>query len=299
MRLLRRGGKRPREPSGGSARAAAQERSRASRRREIRPLAGLRRRARRLAGSSTLQTRARAARTAGLDLARLLAGALQEIGRAIVAIGEALGRLELKLARVLSVPLLGLLRVGRAAIRAGERVVTPARGVGVVVLAAAILLGASQFVDYRGVEIGVPQYEGVEAVAPPPQTDREPAGSAHSYLLLPVAVLAIGALAFALRGRWQLGRAISLLGLVGVAVTLLVDMPTGLDEGMTARSFEGARATLIEGFWVQLSAASVLVVVGVLLGRYVRLQGEPARRRVRRSARGARRRATRAAGVRA
>jgi hypothetical protein len=245
-----------------------------------------------------MRGRAGGVRTAGLGLARLLAGAVGEIGRAIVVVGEAVGRLELKLARVVAIPLLGLLRGGRAAIRLGERVITPTRAVGAVVLAAAIMLAASQFVDYRGVEIGVPQYEGVEAVAPPPQTDRDPAGAAHSYLLLPVAVLAIGALAFALRGRWQLGRAVSLLGLIAVAVSLLVDMPKGLDEGLTSRAFEGARATLIEGFWVQLSAAAVLVVAGALLSRYVRLRGQPAGRRTRRTRRRSRRAAP-AAGARA
>ncbi len=51
-------------------------------------------------------------RTAGLSLARLLAGAVGEIGRAIVVVGEAVGRLELKLARVVAIPLLGLLRGG-------------------------------------------------------------------------------------------------------------------------------------------------------------------------------------------
>ena len=279
MRALRRGRKRRRKPPRGSAPAAE------SRRRAAAP-------------ASTVRARTGEARAAGLGLARLLAGAVGEIGRAIVAAGEAVGRLELKLARVVAIPLLGLLRGGRAAIRLGERVITPTRAVGAVVLAAAIMLAASQFVDYRGVEIGVPQYEGVEAVAPPPQTDRDPAGAAHSYLLLPVAVLAIGALAFALRGRWQLGRAVSLLGLVAVAVSLLVDMPKGLDEGLAARSFEGARATLIEGFWVQLSAAAVLVVAGALLSRYVRLQGQPAGRRSRRTRRSSRRAAP-AAGARA
>ena len=139
--------------------------------------------------------------------------------------------------------------------RVTERVVTPSRAVAAVVLSAAVLLGVSQFVDYRGVGIGVPLYEGIEAVAPPPQTDRQPAGSAHSYILLPVAVLALGAMAFALRGRWQLGRAISLLGVVGIVVSLLIDIPAGLDEGEAALGFEGAEAMLVEGFWV---AARVL-----------------------------------------
>lgn len=182
-----------------------------------------------------------------------------------------------------------------------KAVVTPSRVVAAVVLSAAVLLGVSQFVDYRGVGIGVPLYEGIEAVAPPPQTDRQPAGSAHSYILLPVAVLALGAMAFALRGRWQLGRAISLLGVVGIVVSLLIDIPAGLDEGEAALGFEGAEAMLVEGFWVQLASSAVLVVTGLLLGRYVRLERGPARRARRSRVRRRRREpgTGRAAGVRA
>lgn len=231
------------------------------------------------------------------DGARLLGGALQEIGGAVIAGAEALGRLELWVGRILKGPLLALMRASGAAIRTAERVVTPRRAVAAVILGAAVLLGVSQFVDYRGVGIGTPQYQGVEAVAPPPQTDREPAGAAHAYALLPVAVLAIGALGFALRGRWRLGRAVSVLGLVGIAVSLLIDVPQGLDEGSAALSFEGAEAELIDGFWVQLAASAVLVVVGVLLGRYVRAE-QPAAR-AGRATDGGRRRAAPAVGVRA
>ena len=235
--------------------------------------------------------------TGGRELIRLLVGAVQEIVKAVVAIGELLGRLELRAGRFVSGPALVLARGARAAIRAAERAVTPQRAVGAVILAAAITLGVSQFVDYRGVGIGTPLYEGVEGVTPPPQTDKEPTGAAHSYVMLPIAVLAIGALAFALRGRWQLGRAIALLGAAVIAVTLLVDMPKGLDEGQAARDFEGTEALLLEGFWVQLSSAAVLVVTGLLLSRYVRLGHGTARGRSGRSrAAGARRGSSSARG---
>lgn len=219
----------------------------------------------------------------------------------LVAAGEPIGRLELEAARALRGPLRKVREGTRTAMRVTERVVTPSRVVAAVVLSAAVLLGVSQFVDYRGVGIGVPLYEGIEAVAPPPQTDRQPAGSAHSYILLPVAVLALGAMAFALRGRWQLGRAISLLGVVGIVVSLLIDIPAGLDEGEAALGFEGAEAMLVEGFWVQLASSAVLVVTGLLLGRYVRLERGPARRARRSRVRRRRREpgTGRAAGVRA
>jgi hypothetical protein len=229
------------------------------------------------------------------------ARALREIVKAVVAAGEAIGRLELKAGRALRGPLRKVPEGTRSAMQVTERVVTPSRAVAAVVLSAALLLGVSQFVDYRGVGIGVPLYEGIEAVAPPPQTDRQPAGSAHSYILLPVAVLALGAMAFALRGRWQLGRAISLLGVVGIVVSLLIDIPAGLDEGEAALGFEGAEAMLVEGFWVQLASSAVLVVTGLLLGSYVRLEHGFAARRARRSRvrRRRGRRTGRAAGVRA
>ncbi|MBA3539139.1 MAG: serine/threonine protein kinase, partial [Deltaproteobacteria bacterium] len=69
-----------------------------------------------------------------------------------------------------------------------------------------------------------------------------------------VAVIALAALAFAARGRWQLGRVVSLLGLLAIAVSLLVDMPTGLDEGKQAIAYAGVEAKLIEGFYAQFCA---------------------------------------------
>ena len=217
------------------------------------------------AAPAAVETRARA-----LALARLLGGALVEIGRAIAAAADAGGRLELRIAALLGRPTRAAARRGAALLLAAERAVTPPRAVAAVILCAAVVLGISQFVDYRGVRIGAQLYEGVEAVAPAPQTAREPAGSAHAYVLLPAAALAVVAGGLALRGRWQLGRAVSLLGLIGVAVSLLVDRPTGLEEGIAARNFEGAEAVLIEGFWVQLAASTVLVVAGALLTRYAR-----------------------------
>ena len=193
----------------------------------------------------------------------------------LVALGGFAGGIDQRLSRSLGGPMLAVAGAVRAAVRAGERALTPSRAVGAVVLAAAIALGASQFVDYRGVEIGGDLYEGLESIAPAPQADRAVTGSAHAYLLLPVAVAAVAALAFTLRGRWQLGRAVALLGAIGVAVSLLVDLPKGLDEGSAALGFEGAQARLVEGFWVQLSASAVLVACGLLLAAYVRAEHAP------------------------
>jgi hypothetical protein len=210
----------------------------------------------------------------------LLGGALQEIAGFGLGAAELGGRIVLAAGRALASPVRTMLAAAREAIEVAQRAVTPERAVAAVVLCAAALLAASQFVDYRGVSVGTPAYEDVRGVAPPPHTDREPAGSAHAYLLIPVAILAAGAGAFALRGRWRLGRAVSLLGLAGIVVGLLLDARTGLREGMAGLAFEDAHAELIEGFWLQLFSSAVLVIGGVLLARYVRLSGRSVRRRV-------------------
>lgn len=144
------------------------------------------------------------------------------------------------------------------------------RAVAVVVCAASVLLAASQFADYRGITVGGAAYEGIDELAPPPEVDRAPAGSAHAYLLLPAAAVALGALGLALRGRWRLGRAIAALGAATIAVSLAVDLPEGLEVGAAARDFEGAEAHLLGAFYAQLAAGVALLVGGALLARYLR-----------------------------
>src|SRR5947207_6848536 len=64
--------------------------------------------------------------------------------------------------------MLVIVRACRRLLAAAERTVTPARTAIVVALLAVAALAASQFVDYRAVEIGALDYKGVTAVAPPP-----------------------------------------------------------------------------------------------------------------------------------
>ncbi|MGZ5357045.1 MAG: hypothetical protein ACXWE8_11925 [Solirubrobacterales bacterium] len=127
--------------------------------------------------------------------------------------------------------------------------VTPVRTLAAVCAAAALALGASQFADYAGVAVGAPGYAGeVGAVAPAPQTALEPAGSAHFYVLLPLAGLALALVWLTACGRWRLGRA-------------------GSD-------YLGTEARLIEGFWSQLAAWAALLALGPLLGAYARRAGD-------------------------
>jgi hypothetical protein len=165
-------------------------------------------------------------------------------------------------------------RVGPVAAGVGERVstaVTPLRTLTVVASAAAIALAASQFADFSGVAVGASDYSGdIRAIAPPPQTDLETAGSAHLYLGVPLALLALALIVATARGRWRLGRAVGLVGLAGIALSLIVDLPQGLDAGGASTEYIGTEAQLIEGFWSQLAASAALVLCGPLLGLYAR-----------------------------
>ncbi len=153
----------------------------------------------------------------------------------------------------------------RAATRASG-VVTPQRAVCAVVVAAAACLIVSQFADYRAVQVGQPGYEGLPAVAAPPTVAVKTAGSAHSYLLIPLALLAGCLSVLALRpARRRLGRVVFGLGLLSIAVILLVDLPAGLDAGSQATRFAGATAVLDNGFYAELVASAAIALGGLLL----------------------------------
>lgn len=158
-------------------------------------------------------------------------------------------------------------RGGAVATRAAARasaVITPQRAVCGVVLASATCLIVAQFVTYRSVEIGQPGYAGLQAAAPPTVGARTPL-DAHSFALIPIALLAAVAGVAALRPqRRGLGRVVVALGLLSIAVILLVDRPAGLDEGILASRFAGATAVLDSGFYAQLAAAGGLVIGGLL-----------------------------------
>jgi hypothetical protein len=155
---------------------------------------------------------------------------------------------------------------GTAVGRGLSRTVTPVRTSAVVGAAAAIALAVSQFFDYHGVAVGAPQYAGeVGSVAPAPLTDTQWAGHAHLYVLLPVAIAALALIVAAIRGRPELARWVAICGLVGVAVSLAIDLPQGLDAGRAGLAFSGADAQLLQGFWAQLSASAALVLCGGLL----------------------------------
>ncbi|MGH2954548.1 MAG: hypothetical protein ACRDK9_11150 [Solirubrobacterales bacterium] len=183
-----------------------------------------------------------------------------------LAIAEAVGRVVLAAWDLARPVLAAAIALAAAALRAGQRELTPVRAVGAVCLGALVALVASQWVDYRGIGVGTEGYAGsAGAVAPPPDVARERAGDAHAWAMLPLAAGGAVVLAVAIGGRWRAARLLVPLGLAVVAVSLLVDAPQGLDEGGAAVAYQGAEARLLEGFWAQLWAGAVIAGCGLLL----------------------------------
>ncbi|MEZ5061268.1 MAG: hypothetical protein R2700_07085 [Solirubrobacterales bacterium] len=182
--------------------------------------------------------------------------------------------------RFLDGPVRAVLRAIRRAIDAVSRQVTPVRVLALVVAGAAILLALSQFAVYRNISIGNDAYaEGIQTVAPAPVAETADTGSAHSYLMVPLAAVALVLLGAALTGRWRLCRLIALAGLIAIAVGLIHDRSVGLDPGEEAIAYTGVEATLVGGFYAQLFSGLLLTLSSLLLGRELRLAGasRPAR----------------------
>ena len=156
-------------------------------------------------------------------------------------------------------------RARRGAI-AASALLTPQRAICLAILAAAGCLVAAQFVEYRAVEVGQPGYAGLVA-ASAPTVGGESAGEASAYALVPLGLLAalLGLVALRNERRRGVGRVVFVLGLIGLAVILLVDLPAGLDSGAEAARFAGAEAVLRDGFYAQLAAAVGLMLGGALL----------------------------------
>jgi hypothetical protein len=227
----------------------------------------------------------RAARSVAVDVVGIAREIVRWPARIWMAVAEALGAGILLVWRQGVVPVLRLMRrLLRIALAWGERTATPARGLAVVALAATIAIGASQFGDYRGVQVGTQDYAKVETVAPAPQVQRAKPTSAHGVSVFAIAVACLFVLLFAVWRNWRLARLLFFGGLAVVAISLFVDRPDGLSLGTAGEAYTGAKAVLLGPFWVQLFAGATLVFVGPLLA--VQLRGE----------RGVRRRAARHRG---
>jgi hypothetical protein len=155
--------------------------------------------------------------------------------------------------------------------RAVDRHVTPRSTVAFVGLASAVGLGVSQFFDYHGVAVDAPNYAGeVGATANVPIVATETAGSAHLWVLIPIAAVAVVLIVATYRGQARLAPAVSLCGLLGLAVALAIDLPQGLDAGRAGLAFSGSDAVLLQGFWAEVSCSAVLILCGGLLAHYSR-----------------------------
>jgi hypothetical protein len=171
-----------------------------------------------------------------------------------------------------------------------QRYVTPLRTVTVVGASAAVALGVSQFFNYHGVAVSAPDYAGeIGRVAPVPITGTETAGSAHLWVLLPIAAIALLLVVAASRGRPRLAGGVAICGLLGIAVALAIDLPQGLDAGRPGLAFSGSEAVLLQGFWAEIASSAVLMLSAGLIALYSRgVTGEE--RRGRRGTGSARRR---------
>jgi hypothetical protein len=238
-------------------------------------IAATRRRIRAVAGAAAKRVVAasrRVDRAANRELARAWP-ALARSGRGVKRLGAAFARRLRPAAalifRTLAVLERRLLRARGLALRAAARasaVLTPERATCLTVVAAAACLIASQFVDYRAVEVGGAAYAGLPGASAPTVAVRT-AGQAHAYLLAPVAALAAALALVVLRSprRRGLGRVVFALGLLSLAVVLLVDLPAGLDAGAQASRFSGATAVLLDGFYAEIASIAGLTIGGLLL----------------------------------
>jgi hypothetical protein len=200
-------------------------------------------------------------------LAKLWRGGRTNAARLAKALGKRMRPIAVLVLRLFGRGERWLRRASALAVKATTRasaVATPQRGVCAVIVISALCLIVSQFVHFRSVEIGQPGYAGLLAAAPPTVAAKTPI-DAHSYALIAIALLAAVAAVMALRPqRRGLGRVVIALGLLCIAVILLVDLPTGLDESAQATRFSGATAVLENGFYAELAAAAGLVLGGLL-----------------------------------
>jgi hypothetical protein len=195
-------------------------------------------------------------------------------------IAEVAGAAVLRAWRLLRPLLVAAMRLLRALERWAERWLEPRRAVAGVAIATLIALAASQWVDYRSISVGNFAYSGgVETVAPAPAVDVERAGDAHGWAMIPLAVVGLVLVVAALAGRRRAALGLCVVGAAAIGISLLVDMPKGLDEGSAALAYEGAEAHLLEGFWVQIAAGAALIATGPLLASYLRPTSAPEKKR--------------------
>jgi len=217
---------------------------------------------------------------AAAETARGVAGEVLAIAREMLRIpagiymrvAEAAGAATLLAWQLVRPGLQALWRLTVRLFTVAEREVTPRRAALAVAAVAAVALVGSQFADYRSVAIGTDEYIGVDEVAPAPEVEEltDSAGSAHAWLGIPLGLAALLAVALCARGSRRAAWWLAPIGLLTIALSLIVDMPKGLDEGDAAVAYQGAEASLLGGFWVQLACGALLVALAPLIAGLVR-----------------------------
>lgn len=205
----------------------------------------------------------------------LLSGVAPYITRALLFVVQLVGALvalvlafaQLVIRRLTT--LLGV--VGMTVSDWSRRHVTPRATVAFVGACAAVLLGAAQFANYHGVAVDAESYAGpLGRTAPAPITGTETAGSAHLWVLLPVAAVALVFAVGAYLGRRRFAAGLVVCGVLGLAVAIAIDLPQGLETGREGLAFYGADAELLGGFWVEIASSATLILCGCLLPLYSR-----------------------------
>ncbi len=277
----------PRRPKQGSEDTPeARERRRAERAARAEKLAAKAEQRAARAEAHAASSSAKAKRGAAKDAAKLRATAttvlteLIKLGRELlvipaqlwIAVAEVAGAVVLAgWRRGVRPALIAALAVAGAALRLAERYLTPARAVVAVALVALVALAISQWLDYRSVSVGNDAYSGdIQVVVPAPEVETAAAGEAHGWAMLPLAAAGLAALGFGVVRRPGAARLLIVVGIVAIAISVIVDAPKGLDEGEAAVAYEGASASLLEGFWLQIVAGSVLIACGLMLPAYLR-----------------------------
>lgn len=219
------------------------------------------------------------------DVGRAGGGLVQRIGREAWGIGVELVRIPVLLymaaaERLGAVVLAAWLYVWPFLVRAwallkraytwAQAQITPGRMAIAVAGATVLALAGSQFADLRAVTIGTDAYSEVQGVAPPPEVGTMSTGSAHAWVGLPLAAFAALVVFACARGRWRAARLLIPVGVAVVAISLFIDRPKGLDEGDAAIAYDGAQATLLGGFWVQLVAGVILIALVPILSATLR-----------------------------
>lgn len=130
------------------------------------------------------------------------------------------------------------------------------RTLGAVVALAGVFLLVAQFADYRVVIAGTGELEA----------SRRAAGSAHLYVLAPLALAALVAASRLGAGvAHRLGRLIAALGALTIAVTLAIDLPAARDREEFEMLYAFTRTELLGAFYVQLFSGIALGVAGATL----------------------------------